>query len=79
MSAKSDLDRIEKRLGGDAIVISAIEQFDDRGIFKVWCERDELGLLTREELYEKFGDREDVELVILEYVDNWRGDDEREE
>jgi len=78
MNVKSDLKRIDDRLGGDVVVIAAIEQFDKPGFFEV-CNHDELGLLTYDELLEKFDDCDGVQLVIAMYVDNWRGEYEREE
>ena len=77
MSVKSELKKIEDRLIGDPRVIIVSEQLSKRGFFKVQDHEDD-GLLTREEVLEKF-DADDVNLIFLVYEDNWRGgEDERE-
>jgi len=74
MSAKSELKRIEDRLGGDLMVITAIEQFDNLGFFEVHGVDEDLGLLTREEVLERF-ERDGVKLIFMMYVDDWRGEE----
>jgi len=78
MSIKGEIKKIEDRIHSDPDVICVTEQYWKRGFFKVHGYED-LGLLTREEVLEKL-DGDDVELVFLEFEDNWRGGDhEREE
>jgi len=75
MSAKSKLEKLEKleraSLAGNRKLIVAHECLDDRGKYKV-IDYEDLGLLSLEEIKKHF-EAQDVKILYITYVDNWRG------